>query len=419
MALQCFSFVGFAQNQPHTNDSISKKDLDVYIQKRVEELLATRQSTEKAVTEKKWYEVIGVRGYIQTRYNRLLETNDALGCEQCDKSWGRNGGFFIRRARIVFSGQISPTVFFSLQPDFASSVFSDKVNFLQLRDAYMDIGLEKTNQFRVRIGQSKIPFGFENLQSSQNRLPLDRNDGLNSAALNERDLGVFFYWASTKQRKLFSFLANARLKGSGDYGVFAFGVYNGQNGNMPELNDKLYAVARLTWPFKIKEQIFETSVQAYSGKYVIPQVSTGVSTTNNNSYRDQRLAGSFIMYAQPFGFQAEYSIGNGPTFDKNTLSIRNKKQSGGYVQTMYRLDFGKHILFPFARYSYFDGGKKYELDARSYQVNDIDIGLEWQPYKQFELVAMYAISKRRYEDFSKQNNLQQGRLLRLQAQLNF
>lgn len=34
--------------------------------------------------------------------------------------------------------------------------------------------------------------GFENLQSSQNRLPLDRNDGLNSAVSNERDLGVFF-----------------------------------------------------------------------------------------------------------------------------------------------------------------------------------------------------------------------------------
>lgn len=416
VALQCFSLVSSAQNQ-QPNDSISKKDLDAYIQKRVDEILAAR-----ANTDKKWYELINVRGYVQTRYNRLLETNENLGCEQCDKSWGKNGGFSIRRSRITFSGQIAPTVFFSLQPDFSTSVFADKVNFLQLRDAYMDIGLEKSNQFRIRIGQSKIPFGFENLQSSQNRLPLDRNDGLNSAAVNERDLGVFFYWASTEKRKLFASLANARLKGSGDYGIFAFGIYNGQNGNMPELDDKFCAVTRLTWPFKVKEQIFETSVQAYTGQYIVPQglISQGVRTENAaNSYLDQRVAGSFVMYAQPFGFQAEYTVGKGPEFDKNTLSIRSKKLSGGYFQAMYQIDIGKQTLFPFARYSYYDGGKKFEQDARSYQVNDIDIGVEWQPYKQFELVAMYAFAKRRYEDFGKQNNLQKGRVLRLQAQLNF
>ena len=53
----------------------------------------------------------------------------------------------------------------------------------------MYIDKEKVN--RLRIGQSKIPYGWENLQSSQNRLPLDRDDAFNSAAKNERDLGVF------------------------------------------------------------------------------------------------------------------------------------------------------------------------------------------------------------------------------------
>ncbi|MFN5335489.1 MAG: hypothetical protein ACK5BV_09900, partial [Bacteroidota bacterium] len=33
---------------------------------------------------KKWYESIAIRGYTQIRYNRLLETNENLGCEQCD-----------------------------------------------------------------------------------------------------------------------------------------------------------------------------------------------------------------------------------------------------------------------------------------------------------------------------------------------
>ena len=46
-------------------------------------------------TLKKWYESISIRGYAQFRYNRLLETNSKLGCEQCDRSWGNNGGFFL------------------------------------------------------------------------------------------------------------------------------------------------------------------------------------------------------------------------------------------------------------------------------------------------------------------------------------
>ena len=80
----------------------------------------------------------------------------------------------------------------------------------------------------------------------------------------------------------------------------------------------------------------------------------------------------------------------------------------------------KHQLFiPFTRWQYYDGGKKFEKDARSYTVNDLEIGVEWQPYRQFELVVMYTISDRRYEDFAKQDNQQSGRLLRLQAQVNF
>ena len=66
-----------------------------------------------------------------------------------------------------------------------------------------------------------------------------------------------------------------------------------------------------------------------------------------------------------------------------------------------------------------EGGKKHEKDARSYNVKDWEIGVEWQPVPQFELVAIYTISERRYEDFANQNNSQKGQLLRLQAQINF
>lgn len=200
------------------------------------------KSTPKPPAEKKWFESFSIRGYVQARYNRLLETNPNLGNEQGDRSWGKGGGLFLRRMRIIFFGQISKQVYFYIQPDFASSASSTNLHYGQLRDAYFDLGVDKKNEFRFRIGQSKIPYGFENMQSSQNRLPLDRNDALNSAISNERDIGAFFYWAPTKQRELFSSLVRDGLKGSGDYGVFAFGVYNGQTANRPEQNDKLHGL---------------------------------------------------------------------------------------------------------------------------------------------------------------------------------
>ncbi|HEX8549119.1 MAG TPA: porin, partial [Cytophagaceae bacterium] len=174
--------------------------------------------------DKKWYDDISIRGYVQLRYNRLLETNSKLRCQQCDASWGENGGFFLRRIRVILFGQISKQMYFYIQPDFASSVSNTSLHFAQLRDAYFDLGLDSKNEFRIRMGQSKVPYGFENMQSSQNRLTLDRNDALNSAIANERDLGVFFYWAPQAKRKLFSDLVKNGLKGSGDYGVFAFGA---------------------------------------------------------------------------------------------------------------------------------------------------------------------------------------------------
>lgn len=307
-------------------------------------------------------------------------------------------------------------------PIFASSPSSDKLHFGQLRDAYFDIGVDEDNEFRFRIGQSKIPFGFENMQSSQNRLPLDRNDALNSAVSNERDLGVFFYWAPKKVRQLFSELVRSGLKGSGDYGVFAFGAYNGQIANNPELNDEPHVVTRLTYPFQIGNQIIETGVQAYTGRFVMPKanLSSGVKyDASPVGYLDQRVAASLTVYPKPFGIQAEYNIGKGPEFNVFTDSIEVRDLRGGYVQMSYQVKLGNHILFPFCRYQVYEGGKKHEKDARSYNVEEIEYGLEWQPYKQFELVAMYTVSKRRYEDYGNQDNFQKGSLLRLQAQVNF
>jgi hypothetical protein len=371
---------------------------------------------------KKWFDNVSIRGYVQARYNRLFETNPNLKCEQCDRSWGDNQGFFLRRIRVIFSGQVNKRVYFYIQPDFASSASSTGLHFAQIRDAYFDLGLDDKNEFRIRVGQSKIPYGFENMQSSQNRLPLDRNDALNSAVSNERDLGAFFYWAPDKTRKLFASLVRDGLKGSGDYGVFALGAYNGQTANRPELNNNRHVVSRITYPFEIGKQIFEPGVQAFTGKFTMPkdQLTAGVKTSTDLTYLDQRTAVTAVLYPKPFGVQAEYTVGTGPEYNPNTNTIEQQKLKGGYaIFSFLKKTKNDQIFMPFTRLQYFEGGKKHELDARSYSVKELEIGLEWQPTKQFELVTMYTFSDRRFEDGAKKKNLQEGSLLRVQAQLNF
>mgnify|MGYP006967831905 FL=1 len=43
----------------------------------------------------------------------------------------------------------------------------------------------------------------------------------------------------------------------------------------------------------------------------------------------------------------------------------------------------KQVVFPFIRTQYYDGGKKHEKDARRYIVHENEIGVEWQPGKNF------------------------------------
>ena len=381
--------------------------------------VANDTTKKNSTISKKWFESINIRGYTQIRYNGLLQTNEDLECEQCDKSWGGENGFFMRRMRVIFYGQINPKVYFYLQPDFASAPLTTSLHFAQIRDMYFDVGIDKENEFRFRIGQSKVPYGFENMQSSQNRLPLDRADAMNSAVSNERDLGVFFYWAPTKIRKRYSSLVNDGLKGSGDYGVFGLGVYNGQTANKPELNVNRHLVARLTYPFEVKNQIFEPGIQAYKGQYTLASLSSGVKTNITKTYADERIGATFVLYPKPFGILAEYNVGNGPEFDKLADSITTQRLHGGFITASYLIQFREQTLIPFVRYQKYDGGKKHELDARSYEVEELEIGTEWQMNKNFELVVMYTMSSRRFEDFEKQDNYQRGNLLRIQAQVNF
>lgn len=357
-----------------------------------------------------WFNKIEIGGYTQLRYNRLLETNSDLQCEQCDPSWGGTGGFGLRRLRVEFKGFLTEKIYLYIMPEFAFGFNHAAL----LREGWVDVGLDRKNEFRLRFGQSRVPIGFDNLQDSRHRIAMDRSDAINSGQLNERDIGIFFYWTPRNiQSRIVALIENG-LKGANDHGMVGFGVYNGQGGNVA-MNPVSHVAGRISYPFLTSTgQIIETSLQAYMGTY-------DVNTTlhENTSFDDRRVTASFIYYPQPFGIQAEYTMGVGPRYDPGENRVIQDNLEGGYIQAMYFIKGNKHQTFPYARYQYYNGGKKFELDATQHVVSELELGVEWQPNRALEFSAGYVFSDRTFENSLRPINNQSGTLLRLQVQAKF
>ena len=387
-----------------------------------EEWLKTKAEHEKEeaiiqerATIKKWYDKISIRGYTQVRYSYI--TDDKKLVSEYDSSIGNNTGFLIRRARLIISGDITDWLSIYIQPDFGATAGTGNNNFAQLRDAYADIFLTSEKEWRIRAGQSKVPFGFENQQSSQTRLPFDRSDGINSAVNGERDLGFFLYYTPAETRKLFRSLVDKGLKGSGDYGVLGIGVYNGQTINVSERNDDKHVVLHATYPFELPYgQIVQVGVDAYRG---IVNVSTAPGTgvtvpTGNVNMLDERVGAHFVLYPQPFGFQAEWNWGRGPELNAARNAIEEGYLQGGYVQAMYKWN----DAIPYVRWQEYNGGKKHRTNSPFNVVREVELGLEYQFGKALELTVAYAWMKRTDTQLAPYA-IHDGQLARFQLQWNY
>ncbi len=357
--------------------------------------------------EAPWYERLNLRGYTQVRYNRIGASNPRLKNDQGDKSIGEPGGIFIRRARLIFTADLDYVGLY-LQPDFASAI-QESLHVGQLRDWWADIFLHKEKMFRFRVGQQKVPYGWELMQSSSNRLPFDRTDAMNSAFVNERDLGVFFMFETEAVRRRFRHLLDAGLKGSGDYGMVTMGFSNGQALNTRERNDNKHFFARIAYPFEVGSQTLEIAGGGYTGRYV-PTKGEGIGGAKE--FRDFRLHGTFVLYPKPFGLQAEYNTGIGPELDGKTIVERGL--DGGYVMAMWRQHTPWGVLTPYVRVHRYDGGKKFETNSPRHEIKELNAGIEWQVVRWLEITTEYMESSR---TVSGKNEA--GRLLRLQVQFNY
>ncbi|HEV7279070.1 MAG TPA: porin [Pirellulaceae bacterium] len=401
------------------------------------------QEPEDEDEEEAWYDKLSLRGYAQFRTNEVLNTGPDSASPQHvgDASIREDQNFFIRRARLIVFGDVSDHVYVYLQTDFAVTPpdSPDAIHFAQMRDWYADLYLDTTKIHRIRVGQSKIPYGFENLQSSQNRIPLDRSDSFNSAARNERDLGVFYYYTPEYVQDVFTFLSDNDLKGSGNYGMFGIGVYNGQGGSLAEQNDNLHSIARFALPFFLYDcQVVELGVQGYTGRYTVlgSEISPlGVGPAviplgtedqgNQEGIRDERVGGTFVYYPQPFGFQSEWNVGRGPGLNDAQTEVIERSLGGGYAMIMYRHKTACYGNFtPFLRYNQYQGGYKPERNSPYAHIEEWETGVEWQIGKHVELTTQYTLTDRTntraISDADRLSYRQfEGEILRFQLQVNY
>lgn len=343
----------------------------------------------------KWYERIAVRGYSQLRYAEVASQSGAVLEVPADRSVNPNESFALRRGRLVFSGDVAEHLSLYAQTDFNGSPGSADFA-LQMRDLYGDVWLDKAKTYRVRVGQSKVPFGWVNMQSSQNRAALERPDALNSAVEGERDLGAALMWVSPTAKQRFRELANATLKGSGDYGVLSAGLYSGQGLNRSDQNGNPHGFVRASYPFKTTGgQFYELGVQAYRGRFVVPTqaITAGGATftpaQSADGVVDERVAVSAVVYPQPLGIEAEWNVGTGPQLAADYRSISSRRLNGGYLQVNYAAQNHLGRWAPFARWSYFDGGRKFARNAPGFEVNEVDAGIEFARWAEVEITGMF------------------------------
>ena len=122
-----------------------------------------------------------ITGYLQAQYVDDESSQDALGGSTGTRNRDQ---FSVRRARIKFTYQATPTSKFVLQPDITSSG-------VVLKDGYVEL-TEPWTQWKhtLTAGQFNWPFGFEIMYSSSQREVPERSRIVRTLFPGERDRGV-------------------------------------------------------------------------------------------------------------------------------------------------------------------------------------------------------------------------------------
>lgn len=254
----------FAQEAPEEEDAAGK------VESMGEALTETRNIVELLNRLK-------VTGYLQAQYVDDERSRDELasgGTRNLDQ-------FSVRRARLKFTYQATPTSKFVLQPDITSSGVTLKDGYVELTEPWT------TWKHTLTAGQFNWPFGFEIMYSSSNREVPERSRIVRTLFPGERDRGVMLSGL-----------------GLGERLSYRVAVVNGTGTNSSsDLNQQKDLVGRLGYSFGA----FDVGASAYTGEDL---VATATRATGVN-FEKERFGVDF-QWATPvpgLGIRGEYITG--------------------------------------------------------------------------------------------------------------
>jgi hypothetical protein len=276
--------------------------------KTPEEIASQVESMGEALTEmRNVVELLNrlkVSAYVQAQF-----VDDERSRDELAGSGTRNfDQFSVRRGRVKFTYQATPTSKFVVAPDFASSGVS-------LKDAYVELTEPWTMwKHTLTAGQFNWPFGFEIMYSSSSREVPERSRVMRTLFPGERDRGVMLSGLGLNER--FSYRV-AIVNGTGTT-------------SSSDLNQQKDLVGRVGYSFGA----LDIGASGYTGKDL---VATSTKATGVNF--DKERLGVDFQWATPLqglGVRGEYIKGKQAP-SSGTTRPRSHDVDGWYFYAIQNL----------------------------------------------------------------------------------
>lgn len=341
-------------------------------------LVAVSLTTQAQEKKASWFNNVKLSGYGMTQYQYSSREND------------KSNTFNLRMFRLALDGRIMDEFYWKAQVQLNGNT-STLGSSLRVVDLFAE--WQRYSAFRVKIGQFKRPFTFENpihpitqgfMSYSQNVLKLvGMSDRTGEHASNGRDLGVQIQG---------DFLPNAEGRNILHYQL---GVFNGQGTNTKDV-DQLKDVIGGIWVAPIKG--LRLGVFGWEGSAARKGTWTDENGNSHSGVRSlpkHRYAISGEYLCNDWTFRSEYVHSTGKAFSttinnfnddnsKNCNLSKNGEKADGYYALVIAPVIQKK-LHAKARYDVYRPKAEWATAKTYYEV-----GLDYEFHPNFQINLEYA-----------------------------
>ncbi len=340
-----------------------------------------------------WLNNVKLSGYGMTQY------------QYSGQKGKESNSFNIRMGRIALEGRIANDFYWKAQIQFNGNT-SDLGSSPRMVDLFAE--WQKYSYFKVKIGQFKNPFTFENpmhpidqgfMGYSQNVSKLAGfSDRAGEHASNGRDIGLQLQG---------DFLKNANGRNLLHYQI---GVFNGQGINAKDVDNQKNVIGGVWvmpvagmrigafgWTGSYARKGNWTEIVADPTSSVTPGATKEITHTNEvRSLNQNRYAFSFEYKANDWTVRSEYIHSTGMAFNKSITNHGDEaskdcslnQKIGNKAQGVYGLVIAPIVskkLYAKARYDMYQPNGKTDMMRTQYEV-----GLNYHINKNFTILSEYA-----------------------------